>query len=214
MPSKRKDLFEGIAGSTVSDDAGPISMGWRLANQPTAGADDHVVYGKGIFVLHMLRQLMRDGGQQNPDASFIAMTRDFVTTWSGEYPATADFQRMIEKQIRPAMNATGEGKVDWFFRQWVHGTEVSKLEGDFAVARPGNGYRITGSLTHPGVSSEFRTIVSLYVELEGKRGAILAQASAILILGALTRQLDLTVNLPSPPKRALINAHRDVLTRR
>jgi hypothetical protein len=211
---ERKDLFEGIAGNAISNDAGPISMGWRLANHRTAGAYEGVVYGKGMYVLHMLRQMMRDGSQQNPDAPFIATMQDFVSTWSGKNPSTADFQRVVEKHMTPNLNATGDGKMDWFFRQWVHGTEVPTLRADLTTSKSAGGYRITGSITQADVSADFRTMVPVYVELEGKKGTLVAQVAAVPVLGSMTRQIDLEVALPSSPKRALINAHYDVLTRR
>jgi hypothetical protein len=211
---ERKDLFEAIAGNAVSNDAGPISMGWRLANFRTAGAYQHVVYGKGMFVLHMLRQAMRDPAQPNPDAPFIALMTDFVKSWSGKNPSTLDFQRAVEKHMVPNLNATGDGKLDWFFRQWVHGTAVPKLESDLRVAKDGDGWRLTGSIAQSEVSADFRTLVPVYVEFEGKKGVVTAQVAAVPIVGSSTREIDLRVNLPAAPKRALINAHDDVLTRR
>jgi hypothetical protein len=212
---ERKDLFEGIAGTAVSNEAGPISLGWRLQNYRTAGAYADVIYGKGMYVLHMLRQLMRDGKQKNPDTPFIAMMTDFVTTWSGKNPSTADFQRAVEKHMTPNMNATADGKMDWFFRQWVHGTEVPRLTSDLKAAKDGDAYRVTGSISQADVSSQFRTMVPLYVELPAPKGkgTMTAQIAAVPIIGTMTRQIDLKVGLPAAPKRVFLNAHYDVLTR-
>ena len=59
-----------------ANDAGPIWMGIRLSSEKNAGAYSRVVYNKGGYVLHMLRQMMYD--DKDGDRPFIAMMQDFV----------------------------------------------------------------------------------------------------------------------------------------
>ena len=40
---------------------------------------------------------MRDASKPNPEEAFIAMMKDFATTYAGKNPSTLDFQRMVEK---------------------------------------------------------------------------------------------------------------------
>jgi hypothetical protein len=208
---ERRDLFEGVAGNGVANDNGPISLGFRNESFRSQGTYQRVIYGKGMYVLHMLRMMMHTPGPE-PDAAFIAMMSDFVRTWSGKNPSTADFEKMVEKHIVPAMNATGDGKMDWFFRQWVYGTEVPRLTADLQVTPQGDGFHITGTIVQSGVGADFRTLVPIYVELEGKRGGT-ARIASVPLIGSATRQVDFHAKFPAPPKRALINAHYDVLTR-
>jgi hypothetical protein len=72
----------------------------------------------------MLRTLMWDSKSQTPDANFIAMMKDFTATYAGKPATTADFQHVVERHMVPALNAAGDGKMDWFFNQWVYGMDV------------------------------------------------------------------------------------------
>src|SRR5204862_430341 len=104
----RKLIGEAPPGNTVPNfEAGPITLGSRLATDRTPAAYQALVYYKGAFVLHMLRMMMRDGSSATqPDAAFIALMQDFATTYAGQTASTADFQHVVEKHIVPTLNAT------------------------------------------------------------------------------------------------------------
>jgi len=212
----RRFLFERPAGNAlVNSNAGPISLGWRLASWKSPSAYQAVVYGKGAFLLHMLRMMMRDGAAPNPDYRFITMMHDFVATWSGKNPSTADFQAIVEKHMAPSMNATGDGKMTWFFDQWYERTAIPKLESELAANRDGDAYRIHGWISQSGVDSYFRTLVPVYVELPGKKRkeSIAARVAAFPMIGTARRQVDFRVKLPAKPLKVEINSHFDVLAR-
>jgi aminopeptidase N len=84
-----------------------------------------MVYAKGAYVVHMLRMMMRGQGGEG-DSRFIGMMKDFTSSFSGKNPSTRDFQTVVERHMVPAMNAAGDGKMDWFFQQWVDGTEIPR----------------------------------------------------------------------------------------
>lgn len=209
---RRKDILDRFPGNAVShNDAGPITMGWRLFTPRSPSAYGAIVYSKGGYVIHMLRMMMWDGSSQAPDARFIAMMKDFTKTYGGKVATTADFQRVVEKHMTPNMNATGDGKMDWFFDQWVHGTEVPRYRHDLKVA-PGEGgkYRISGSITQEGVSKGFRALVPIYVEFSKTESA---RVGMIPFVGEATVPVNVEIPLPRKPKRALINARGEVLAR-
>jgi hypothetical protein len=209
---ERKELLAAPASNHPPHYAvGPISLGPRLATFRDPAAYGAVVYAKGAFVLHMLRMMMRDPHSTEPDGRFIDMMRDFVSTFGGKNASTADFQRVVERHMTPDLNATGDGKMDWFFRQWVEGTEMPRYEATLAIDREADGYRIHGSLAQRDVGADFRALIPIYVEFE--RGQIVRLA-LVPMVGESTRSIDAKgVQLPQKPRRALINAHYDVLAR-
>lgn len=209
---RRKDILDKFPGNAVShNDAGPITMGWRLFTPRSPSAYAAIVYSKGGYVIHMLRMMMWDGSAQTPDARFIAMMQDFTKTYGGKVATTADFQRVVEKHMTPNMNATGDGRMDWFFNQWVHGTEVPRYRHDLKVAPGEQGkYRISGSITQEGVSKGFRALVPIYVELSKTESA---RVGMIPFVGESTVPVDVQIALPKKPRRALINARGEVLAR-
>ena len=118
----RKFILDKPPGSVLSNDqAGPISLGGRLSTRQTPWAYSALVYLKGAYVLQMLRSLMWDTKARPPDAAFIAMMKDFATAYADRNASTRDFQNVVERHMTPAMDMTKDGRMDWFFKQWVHG---------------------------------------------------------------------------------------------
>lgn len=208
---RRREIVERQRGGIIYAEAGPISNGFRLATRASPDAVNTLVYSKGAYVIHMLRRMMSDPARTNADEPFIAMMRDFVATWSGRSPSTADFQKIVEKHMTPPMNAGGNNSMQWFFDQWIYGTEIPKITSKLEVAKVSDGkYRIHGTVTQAEVSGGFRSVIPLYVELGKDEWAVLGRAG---MLGSSTLPIDVQVSLPKPPRRAKVNAMHDVLAR-
>jgi len=191
--------------------AGPITLGFRLDTQRTPTAGQPIIYSKGGYVLHMLRLLMREPAAPDPDARFIALMKDYATTYAGKLATTADFQKVVERHMVPALNATGDAKMDWFFQEWVYGTELPRYAADLEVEKAdGDQWRIFGQVKQEGVGQEFRAVVPLQVEF-GKNE--IATIGLIPLVGEASRPVDVKVKLPKKPKKALVNAHGEVLAR-
>lgn len=197
--------------SIANDAAGPITQGWRLSTRRNRAAAQAMIYTKGAYVLHMLRMMMREPGRPRPDASFIDLMQDFATEYADKNPSTRDFQTVVERHMTPAMDASRDGTMDWFFRQWVYGMEIPRYREKLTVSKQsGDEYRISGSVSQEGVSAGFRSLTHLYVEFP--KGEI-AHLGVLPLIGSSTTPVDVTVKLPKPPKRVLVNAYHDVLSR-
>jgi len=192
-------------------DAGPITQGFRLSTRRSPGAAQAMIYAKGAYVIHMLRMVMREDGVPDPDHAFKMMMTDFVKTWSGKNPSTADFQAVAERHITKDLDLTGDGRLDYFFNQWVYGTDVPALTSAIEITDLGGGkYRIAGTVTQAAVPPEFHTRVPIYLDFGNDR---VGRLGTIAITGSATAKLSVEVNLPQRPRRALINAMHDVLSR-
>ncbi len=207
---RRREIVEKRPGNALAFvDAGPISEGWRLSTPRTPGAG-YLIYPKGAYVLHMLRMMMYDWASKAPDARFIAMMKDYMATYGGSFASAADFQKVVERHMVPAMNATGNGRMDWFFQQWVQGTEVPRYIADLKVEPQGEETHVHGTVRQQGVSKEFRAVVPLYVEL-GKNE--LVRVALLPMAGEAAVPVDLKLKLPKPGRKALLNVHGEVLAR-
>jgi hypothetical protein len=208
----RKFILGKYPGNSIPhDQAGPISQGWRLSTPRSPTAAQAMMYSKGGYVLQMLRTLMWDSKAEMPDAAFVAMMKDFTATYGGKSATTADFQRVVERHMVPALNATRDGKMDWFFDQWVHGTDVPRFVSDLKVEKLAGGeYRIHGQVTQQGVGKDFRTLVPLSVDF-GKNDV--HRIGMVGMTGEATIPIDAKLKLPKAPKRALVNALGEVLAR-
>ena len=119
-------------------DAGPVTMGYRLSNS-RSGYDitRRLIYPKGAYILHMIRMMMWD--RTNGDAAFKTAMRDFVDTYKNRIATTEDFKAAMERHMTPGMDATSDGRLDWFFNEYVYGTELPRYKFDATLTTfPGN----------------------------------------------------------------------------
>lgn len=192
-------------GASASD-AGPLWMGIRLNTFKTGRAYNNLVYAKGGYVLHMLRFLMFE--PKAGDADFIAMMKDFVTTYKDKNPSTEDFQAAVEKHMKPVMDVEGNHRMDWFFRAWLYGTEIPSYRLDYTIKEGADGkMHLKGTFAQTGVSKGFHMPAWLYVDIDGN----LLRVGSLVVDGDSTREVN--VVLPKRPRRVQLNAFHDVLAR-
>jgi|HubBroStandDraft_3_1064219.scaffolds.fasta_scaffold05108_2 hypothetical protein len=110
----------------------------------------------------------------------------------------------------PAMNATGDGKMDWFFRQWVYGTEVPRYVVDLKMEPDGEGVRVRGTISQQEVSAGFRALLPLYLEFD--KGQFVRFA-LVPMIGATTVPIERVLKTPKKPRRLLVNLRSEVLAR-
>ncbi len=201
----RRDILEKNEFGLRPNDAGPIWMGLRLNTHRAPRAYNKLVYPKGSYVLHMLRWMMYD--RQTGDQRFIAMMRDFVKSHFNDNASTESFKAIVEKHMTPQMDLDGNKRMDWFFHQWVYGTEIPRYRFDYSLTPDSDGKVILrGAVTQSDVSPNFKMIVPIYLDFGGK----IMRLGSASIMGATTTQ-ELQVKLPEKPRRVMINYHHDVL---
>lgn len=181
---------------------GPITQGYRLNNGKTGGwIAQSLIYPKGAYILHMLRMMMYDA--RTGDARFQAMMKDFVQSHFNQDVSTEDFKRIVEKHMTPEMNIDKNGTMDWFFNEWVYGTEIPSYKFDYQIASDGS---LSGKITQSGVSNDFVMLVPIYLDM-GKGWVKLGSGT---IVGNQSLELN-NIKLPVAPKKAAVCAMNDVL---
>jgi len=180
---------------------GPVTQGYRLNSAKTGNIAQNLIYPKGAYILHMIRMMLYNN--KTGDAPFKAMMKDFVQSNFNKDISTEDFQKAVEKHITQEMDLAQNGKLDWFFDQWVYGTEMPSYRFDYQINSDGS---LSGKITQSGVSDNFAMLVPIYVDF-GKGWVKLGSAT---LVG--NRTFDITnLKLPQTPKRAAICAMNDVL---
>jgi hypothetical protein len=186
-------------------DAGPLTQGYRLDSARTGAVTRYLIYPKGAYILHMLRMMMWDRG--SADARFKAMLRDFIATNRNRPITTEDFKQSVEKHMLPDMNLDGDGSMNWFFRQYVYGTELPTYKFEQGIDAVDGQKILKLKLTQSGVSDGFKMLVPLYAELTDGRIVRLGSAT---IIGNTTVEQKVPLG-QIPVKRALMNHNYDVL---
>ena len=202
----RKLILEKNQFGYSANDTGPIWMGRRLSTPKTGSAYNKLIYAKGGYILHILRQMMFDPREKG-DGPFIAMMKNFVDAHRNRDATTESFQAVVEKHMTPGMNLDGNGKMDWFFREWAYGNDVPSYEFRYSLTPAGGGKaQFKGTITQSGVSDDFIMIVPVYIQMKNK----LVQIGTSSILGNDTTP-EFGLTLPFMPDAVLINAKHDVL---
>ncbi len=178
---------------------GPVGLGYRSASVETPGDHRLVVYKKGAWVLHMLRNLLLDL-ETGSDERFTALMRDFYARHESGLATTADFRRVAERYA-------GED-LGWFFDQWVHGTGLPVYRVAFRTGRTPEGkVRVTCRVEQTGVPADFRMPVPIRIELpDGRTGWV-----RVTVAGART-EVDLPP-LDAEPTALRFNDLQSVLCR-
>jgi aminopeptidase N len=189
-------------------DVGSVTMGVRLMS-PKAGWNIYqdLVYPKGAYILHMIRMMMwtpKDG-----DARFKETMHDFLESHRLQPATTEDFKAAVERHMSPQMDLDGNHRMDWFFNQYVYGTDLPAYHFEGQTTQNGDATSLHIKLTQSGVSPYFKMLVPVYVEMaDGK----IIRLGSFRITG--TGTIEQTVQLPklqAPVKRVSINYYYDVL---
>lgn len=206
---ERELLLERDAEGFRAIDAGPLTMGYRTSNSRT-GFDTtrRLIYPKGAYVLHMIRMMMRD--RQKGDVLFKETMQDFVKTYSGKAATTADFKAMIEKHMTPEMDVDENHRMDWFFNEYVYGTQLPSYKADASFdVGPDGDVVMNLKLTQSGVDDKFKMMVPVYLELADGNIAFLGRAR-LVGSGSVDQKVPLK-GLKAKPRRAMVNYYDDVL---
>jgi hypothetical protein len=187
-------------------DAGPLWMGLRLISPRSMNAYQNVTYPKGAYVLQMLRSLMY--GLDDQDAAFIAMMHDFVQSHRERSATTESFKAIAEKHMTKIMDLEKNGRLDWFFNEWVYGTLVPRYHFEYQVAPADGGkFKLHMTITQSEVDEHFAMLVPVFADF----GDGLHRFGQMGLIGNSTRSFD--VLLPRQPKKVVLNAYKDILER-
>jgi hypothetical protein len=206
---ERKMLLEKDAEGYRAIDVGPVTLGYRLASTRAGfSIPRRLIYPKGAYILNMIRMLFWTN--ETGDANFKKMMHDFVQSYSGHAATTEDFKAAVEKYMQPSFNMAGDGKMDWFFDEYVYGTALPKYKFDYSFSNGSDGaMQLHVKLEQSGVDSSFRMLVPIYIELpDGHPFRVVAAA----LIGNSSFERDIALRgLNQKPKRAMINYFHDVL---
>ncbi|MBA4320967.1 MAG: hypothetical protein C0412_21460 [Flavobacterium sp.] len=197
MEKSKKSIFENRK-YLFSDgqQAGPIYLGYRTNSVNTEGDYDLIIYQKGAWVLHMLRLMMVDLNTMKEDR-FINMMRDFYSYYRGLEATTEDFQRIVEKHIH--------NKMDWFFKQWIYGTDLPKYKFAYKVDKSSDGKCILRyKVKLENVSNDFVMPIIMKIQFPENKYSYISKT-----IDHNTKEFQL--NLPMEPEEVIFNDLESVL---
>jgi len=206
---KRRVLDKNNFG-VAPNDAGPLWLGLRLISPKSSNAYQGLTYSKGAFVLSMLRSMMRadEAPPGDRDKTFIDMMHDFIESHRETSASTESFKAIVEKHMTKEMDLQKNGRLDWFFNEWVYGTEIPRYDLKYETASASGGVvKIKVQLTQSEVDNNFAMIVPIF----GDFGNGMIRLAQIPIVGDSTRTVIL--DMDKQPKKIVLNAYKDMLER-
>jgi hypothetical protein len=202
----RERLVEKLPGAEQpAAEIGPLDLGARLTSSKSPEGFEQVVYGKGSWVIHMLREMLRQPGAKDPDARFVALLRTLAGKYAYRALSSADLQREIEAVMTPGMDLDGGRSMEWFFDDWVRGTGVPHYRVEFSVHHAEKGFMVRGKLFQTGVPRSFLAPVPLYANTSGGHPALLG----VVIAGGPETPFHFTSQ--TEPRKILIDPRMTLL---
>ena len=193
-----------------ANDAGPLWLGLRLLSPRTEQAYQGVTYSKGAYVLLMLRSLMYadQAPEGNRDQAFIDMMHDFMETHHDSNASTESFKAVVEKHMPKKLDLQQNGRLDWFFDEWVYGTQMPRYHFKYDV-QPGDkgNVQVHVEITQSEVDQNFAMFVPVFADF-GQGWVRLGQ---LALAGNCTRSA--IFNMDRQPKKVALNVYKDILER-
>jgi peptidase M1-like protein len=179
------------------NDAQPIALGYRVGDVGGLPGDyQTIIYDKGAWVLHMLRNLMLDLRTMNEDA-FRATMQDFYQRYRGGRASTRDFQRVVEEHMGMSM--------EWFFDEWVNGSAIPTYILSWK-AEPADSGRYTLHLRVRQEDAPDSFIMPVPLEM------VFADSSRARVrVNVRGPSVEATLLVPAEPKRLELNPLESVL---
>ncbi len=106
------------------------------------------------------------------------------------------------------MDLQRNGRLDWFFDEWVYGTEIPRYHFKYDV-QPGNGgnVKVRVELTQSEVDDQFAMFVPIFADF----GKGMVRIGQLAVVGNATRTA--IFNMDQQPKKVALNVYKDVLER-
>jgi hypothetical protein len=196
LDSYRNSLLEKSLNGQIAEAAGPLTFGPRLKSSQAPGAYQTITYGKGIWVMQMLRRRMGD-------ERFLAMLREIVKRYDHREMTTEAFRQVAAGFLPPHAD---DPKLEAFFSQWVEGTGIPNLKLSYSVKGKAPQLRLVGTLKQSDVEDDFITLAP--VEIEVARGQTITQW-----VRTGGDSVTFTVPLHQAPLKVTLDPHDAVLRR-
>lgn len=150
-------------------EAGPVTLGNRLNSSVFPEGWELIAYGRGAWLMHMLREFLRDGFHGPPEQAddlFFSVLRGLQHDYAGKQMSTGDMQRAFERALPKSLYYEGKPSLAWFFDGWVNGTAMPRYQlSGVRLEHKGASLRASGKILQKDAPEELITAVPIYAEM-------------------------------------------------
>ena len=180
MEKYRQDLLAKNKEGSPLADAGPVTFGTRLNCSHFPNGYEAISYGRGTWLFHMLRTMLRDAERNRvgraaslsdaqADAPFLSALGKARERFQERAINTREFLQVFEDELPTSLRYEGRKSLDWFYEGWVNGTAIPHLElQSVKYAAKTGGSAVSGTIVQKDVPQELVTVVPVYAVFAGK----------------------------------------------
>jgi hypothetical protein len=210
----RTDLLQTNKDGEALMAAGPVTFGQRLSSSHFPQGYDAISYGRGTWLFHMLRTMMRDAealekrsGPPPEDEPFVRALRVVRERYAGKAIDTRTLLQTFAEQMPQSLRYEKHSTFEWFEQSWVDGTSVPRLgvRGIHIAPRTG-GAVASGVLWQRDCPEDFVTSAPIYAVVGGKN----VLAGRVFADGPET---NFHLNVPAGTTRVLLDPYGTLLKR-
>jgi Peptidase family M1 domain len=209
MAKNRKDL--------PVMNAGPVTLGGRLSSSQFPDGYETICYGRGTWLFHMLRTMLRDAEQKsrtggrtkvNDDEPFVRGLRKLRTTFEYKPISASEMMTIFASELPVSLRYEGRKSLDWFYESWVNGSAVPSFKlRDLKFTDRAEGTTVTGTIVQDHAPENLVTSVPLYASVSGK----------LVLLGrvfAEGHETQFRIAVPARSRKIVVDPEQTLLARR
>jgi hypothetical protein len=193
MDRYRRDLVGKNKDGMSAMDAGPVTLGSRLLSSKFPEGYEEILYGRGTWMFHMLRTMLKDaalkdaaaqGGRRvqgggSGEEPFLRALRKVRQRYEGQSISTRELLDVFAEDLPPALRYEGKSSLDWFLEGWINGTALPRLElKAVKFTAKDAGTVVSGEIVQHDAPQELVTSVPVYAVMAGKQAVLLGRVFA------------------------------------
>ena len=171
----RDDLLQKNKSRLLAE-AGPVTLGTRLSNSEFPSGYSAISYGRGTWLFHMLRYMLRDAekvqgvsSEQNNEEPFLRVLRKLRDRYQGKSITTQQLMATFEEELPSSLKYEGRKSLDWFYQGWIDGIAIPSYElKQLKFSDESRATVVSGVILQKDTADEIVTSVPLYASGTGK----------------------------------------------
>lgn len=182
LENYRSNLLQKNKNGEALMTAGAVTLGTRLSSSRFPDGYEIISYERGVWLLHMLRNMLIDAERKSGQTSSSSLTSDpFIRTlrrvrdqYADHTLSTREFIQIFEEELPKPLWHENKKSLDWFYESWLNGTAIPRLELEDVKfeAKSGAGVIVTGKVVQKEVPDNMVTLVPIYAVSAGKNRLI------------------------------------------
>ncbi len=215
MEKYRQDLVQENKDGMSAKDAGPVTLGFRLLSSRFPEGYEAISYGRGAWLFHMLRTMLKDGAETQgahktdggKEEPFVRILRRVREKYEGKAITTRELLDAFAEDLPPALRYEGKNSLDWFLDGWVNGTSLPRLELTGVKITPkGAGSIVGGTILQKDAAEDLVTSVPIYAVVAGKQLVLLGRVFAD------GEESSFRIAAPAGTRKIVIDPYETILT--